>query len=280
MAVGRQNEETVRERLPDASQSMTGSTVTLGREGPVGLVTLDRPHASNALDLDMLSELETAIAGFESESTIRTLVITGAGRSFSAGGDIKVMRDLDLVQGRQFVERGHQVMNHIAGSRLVSIAALNGYALGGGAELAVACDVRIASDQAQVGFPEVSIGLYPGWGGTQRAARLVGPGRAKMLMLSSETLSAAEAVRIGLVDRVVPSADLFETALTLAKRISANSPTAVRLTKMAISVGLDLPLSAALRLEIEGWMVNLATRDRVEGLSAYLEKRKPEWHDA
>jgi enoyl-CoA hydratase len=279
MAVGRQNEETVRERLQDASHSMTGSTVTVGREGPVGLVTLDRPQVSNALDIDMLSELETAIEGFESESTVRTLVITGAGRSFSAGGDIKAMRDLDLVQGRHFVERGHQVMNHIAGSRLVSIAALNGYTLGGGAELAVACDIRIAAEHAVVGFPEVSIGLYPGWGGTQRAVRLIGPGRAKLLMLGSEPVSAAEAERIGLVDRVVPNADLISTALDVAKRISANSPTAVRLTKMAISAGLDLPLSAALRLEIEGWMVNLATRDRVEGLSAFLEKREPEWQD-
>jgi enoyl-CoA hydratase/carnithine racemase len=258
---------------------VTASVVAV-REGRVGIIRLDRPETSNAIDLEVLGELEVAIAGFESDSEARAVVVTGSGRSFSAGGDLTVMRDLDLVHGRQFIERGHQVMNQIAGSRLVSIAAVNGYALGGGAELAVACDIRIAAESALLGFPEVSIGLYPAWGGTQRASRLIGPGRAKLLMLSGERISAAEAERIGLVDRVVPNAELFATSVELARRIAANSPTAVRQTKMAIATGLDLPLSAALRLEIEGWMVNLATRDRVEGLNAVLERRKPDWKDA
>ncbi len=256
------------------------TSVSVRREGRVGVITLNRADTSNAIDVEVLGELEAAVVALESHNEVRAVVVTGAGRSFSAGGDISAMRDLDIASGRLFIERGHEVMNRIAGSRIVSIAAINGYALGGGAELAVACDIRIAADSAVVGFPEVSLGLYPAWGGTQRASRLIGPGRAKLLMLSGHRIPAAEAERIGLVDRVVPAGELFANSLELAARIASNSPTAVRQTKMAIATGLDLPLSAALRLEIEGWMVNLATHDRVEGLSAFLEKRKPDWRDA
>jgi enoyl-CoA hydratase/carnithine racemase len=259
---------------------LSASLVTGGREGRVGVIAINRAELSNAIDVEVLGELEAVFAGFEADRQVGAVVLTGAGRSFSAGGDVRVMRDLDLAGGRLFVERGHEVMNRIADSRLVSVAAINGYALGGGAELAVACDIRIAADNAFIGFPEVSLGLYPAWGGTQRVSRLIGPGRAKLLMLSGDRLSAIEAERIGLVDKVVQGAELITSSVDVATRIAANSPTAVQQTKMAISVGLDLPLSGALRLEIEGWMVNLATRDRVEGLSAFLEKRKPDWHGA
>ena len=249
------------------------------REGRIGVITLDRAETSNAIDIGVLGELEAAVAKFEATDEVRVIVVTGSGRSFSAGGDIKAMRDLDQSAGRVFVERGQEVMNRIARSHLVSIAAVNGHALGGGAELALACDIRIAADTAVIGFPEVSLGLYPAWGGTQRASRLIGPGRAKLIMLTGDTLSAAEAERIGLFDQVVPAATLLAASIDVANRIAANSPIAVRQTKMAIATGLDMPLPAALRLEIEGWMANLAGPDRVEGLSAFLEKRKPRWHD-
>lgn len=248
------------------------------RDGNVAVLAVDRPEAANAIDLAVLERLDEAFAGLEADADLRTVVVTGGNdRAFSAGGDIRAMRDMTVAEGRRFVERGHQVMNRIAASRLVTVAAVNGAALGGGAELALACDIRLASDRAVLGYPEVTLGLIAGWGGTQRAARVMGPSRARLLLLSGDRVGAAEALALGLVDRVVPAAELRETALTLAGRIAAASPSAVARTKVAIRDGVEQSLAGGLRLEIESWMVDFAHPDRVEGLTAFLERRSPQW---
>jgi enoyl-CoA hydratase len=250
-------------------------------EDRVGVLAIDRPEASNAIDLEVLCELEEAFAALERRPGVRAAVITGGNeKAFSAGGDIRAMRDMTVAEGRRFVEAGHRVMDHIEQSRLVSIAAINGVALGGGAELALACDIRVAAEGVRLGFPEVKLGLYPGWGGTQRAARLLGPGRAKLLVLTGKTVDAAEAERLGLVEMIVPPQSLMETALSIASRVADASPSAVSQAKTAIVHGGEEPLRYGLRLEIEGWMVNFAHPDRVEGLTAFLERRPPRWEGA
>ncbi len=251
----------------------------LERRDRVAILAIDRPEAANAIDQAVLAELEEAFGDLESEPRLRAVVLTGAGDVFSAGGDIRAMRDMTLDEGRRFVEHGHRVLDAIAASHLVSVAAIDGAALGGGAELALACDLRVASERAVLGFPEVRLGLYPGWGGTQRALRLIGPSRTKLLMLTGERVDAHQALALGLVDRVVPTGRLLPTCLELAERVAANSPSAVRQTKMAIAAGGEQALATALRLEIEGWMVNFATPDRVEGLTAFLERREPRWRE-
>jgi enoyl-CoA hydratase len=248
------------------------------RDDCVAVLAVDRPEAANAIDLAVLAQLDEAFAGLEADAEVRAVVVTGGNdRAFSAGGDIRAMRDLTVAEGRRFVERGHQVMNRIAASRLVTVAAVNGPALGGGAELALACDIRVASDRAVLGYPEVTLGLIAGWGGTQRAARAMGPSRARLLLLGGERIGASEALTLGLVDRVVPAGELRDAAVALAGRIAAASPSAVRQTKVAIRDGADQSLAGGLRLEIESWMVNFAHPDRVEGLTAFLEKRPPRW---
>jgi enoyl-CoA hydratase/carnithine racemase len=250
------------------------------RDDGVAVLVLERPEAANAIDGAVLGELEGAFWDLEGDPRVRAVVVTGGGRTFSAGGDIPAMRAMSVAEGRTFVEAGHRTMNLIAGSRLVSVAAINGAALGGGAELALACDIRIAAAGAVLGWPEVQLGLYPAWGGTQRAVRALGPSRAKLLMLTGDRVAAEEALAFGLVDRLVGPDELLPACIGVAGRVATASPLAVRQTKMALTYGPDQALAAALRLEIEGWMVNFATADRVEGLTAFLDRRPPRWSES
>lgn len=248
------------------------------RREHTAILTIDKPQSLNAIDPGVLEELDDAFGVLERDPQMRVVIFTGAGeKAFSAGGDIRAMRDMDPAGGRLFAERGHEVLSRIERSRLVSIAAVNGYALGGGTELALACDLRVAAEKARLGLPEVTIGLYPGWGGTQRITRLVGAGRGKYLVFTGEQVTAAEALQIGLVNKVVPDAELIPVCLAIAERICKNSQRAVEQAKIAIVNGLEQPLHYGLRLEIESWLVNFATEDRVEGLTAFLEKRPPQW---
>ena len=254
------------------------SAVRVERDGPVPLLVIDRQEAANALSLEVLDGLEAALDQLEGDRRTRCFVVTGAGeRVFSAGGDIAQMRDLSVAEGPAFVGRGQAVLDRLAQCRLVSIAALNGHALGGGAELALACDLRVAAEEATFGFPEVGVGLIPGWGGTQRAVRLLGPARAKLVILTGRRLPAAEALRLGLVDVVVPRRDLLVSALELAAEISRQSPPAVVASKRAIDRGADLPIADGLAVEAAEWLENLATPERVEGLTAFLDRRPPRW---
>jgi enoyl-CoA hydratase/carnithine racemase len=244
----------------------------------IATITIDRPDVLNAIDDEVLEELETTFHAIEKDEKIRVVIITGGGeKAFVAGGDIDAMKRMSLIEGERFVYKGQSVLSKIENSNKVVIAAINGYALGGGSELALACDIRIASDKAKLGLPEVCIGLYPGWGGTQRLVRLVGKGVAKELVFTGRRISVQEAKELGIVNRIVPHDELMSSCVELAESILANSPIAVIQAKKAINQGSEISLDNALSLEAEAWLVNFSTVDRVEGLSAFLEKRKPNY---
>jgi len=245
-------------------------------DGAVATVTVNRPEVLNAIDGALLAELEMAFATLEADEAVRVVILTGAGdRAFIAGGDIAAMRAMTVAEGQRFVYRGQAFTRHLETSRCVIIAAVNGYALGGGTEIALACDIRLAAARAQFGLPEVTLGIFPGWGGTQRLPRLVGKGIATELITTGARIDAQAAHRIGLVNHVVPDGELLPRAHEMAVRITANGPLAVRQAKLAIRAGLEIPLEQALILEAEAWLVNFATADRVEGLTAFLERRRP-----
>lgn len=239
------------------------------------LVTFNRPEALNAVEALMLDDLEAAIARLEADDETRVVVLTGAGQAFVGGGDIAHMAALSPDEGERFVYRGQALLRRLERLPKVTVAAINGYALGGGLEIALACDLRIAAESAQLGFPEVSVGVIPGWGGTQRLVRLVGRGIAKDLILTGRRLPAAEAVGLGLVNRVVPGERLLPSCQELAEGLMRNSFLAIRQAKKAIDEGADVGLDQGLVLEAEAWLVNFSSPDRVEGLRAFLERRRP-----
>ena len=246
------------------------------RDGPVVVITLNRPAALNALNMAMLAELRDLLAGLEADQAVRALVVTGAGdRAFAAGADIAELSELDAAAGRRLAESGQAVFRSLERLGKPSIAAVSGFALGGGCELAMACTLRLAADTAQFGQPEVDLGLIPGFGGTQRLTRLVGRGRALALLLGGHRIGAEEAERIGLVNRVVPASSLRADALALAHALAAKPPLAVRYILDAVHAGADLPLSTATDLEAGLFGLSAATADMREGTRAFLEKRKP-----
>jgi enoyl-CoA hydratase len=252
--------------------------VGLEVEHPLALITIDRPETLNAIDESTLRQLGAAIDEVEADDEIRVVIVTGAGeKAFVAGGDIAAMQRMSVREGERFARLGHEVLLRVERARAVVIAAINGHALGGGTELALACDVRVASERATLGLPETTIGLFPGWGGTQRLLRTVGIGRAKDLVLTGRRIGADEALRIGLVEYVVPHDLLLDSAREVANRIIPNGPVAVAQAKKALNQGAQTSLDQALALELEAWLVNFATRDRVEGLLAFLEKRRPQF---
>ncbi|WP_141334682.1 MULTISPECIES: enoyl-CoA hydratase/isomerase family protein [unclassified Paenibacillus] len=252
--------------------------IRLENNSGLATIVLDRPETLNAINDAVLDELDQAFTMLERDDQARVVMITGGGdKAFVAGGDIAAMRQMSVLEGEKFVYRGQEVLKKIEDSRKVVIAALNGYTLGGGMELALACDIRIASEKAKLGLPEVCIGLYPGWGGTQRLVRLVGKGITKELVFTGERLSAEEAKELGLVNKVVKHEELLPYCRTLAEKIIANSPIAVMQAKKAINQGSEISLDQALVLEAEAWLVNFSTEDRVEGLASFLEKRKPHY---
>ncbi|OGK78914.1 MAG: hypothetical protein A2X52_22085 [Candidatus Rokubacteria bacterium GWC2_70_16] len=241
------------------------------------LLTFDRPEALNAVNGAVLDDLERAVDTLAGTDPVRVVVLTGAGRAFVGGGDIAHMGALTPDEGERFVYRGQALLRRLERLRQVSIAAVNGWALGGGLEIALACDLRIAAETAELGVPEVSVGLIPGWGGTQRLVRLLGRGIAKDLTFTGRRVPAAEALTLGLVNRVVPADGLLEACRAMAAAIVRNSPIAVRQAKKAIDEGADLSLDQGLVVEAEAWLVNFCSTDRVEGLRAFVEKRRPAW---
>ncbi|HEX7087439.1 MAG TPA: enoyl-CoA hydratase-related protein [Vicinamibacterales bacterium] len=248
------------------------------RHGAVLALTLNRPRALNALDAATVTALGDAIAQAASDESVRVVTLTGAGdRAFAAGADINEIAALGPEAARRFAERGQAVFRALETLGKPSIAAVNGYALGGGCELAMACTIRIAADHAEFGQPEIDLGLLPGFGGTQRLARLVGRGRALELLLTGARIGAAEAERIGLVTRVVPRDALAAVTRALAERLAAKAPLAMRYILQAVHEGADLPLTAALQLEAALFGVVAGTDDMREGTRAFLEKRRPEF---
>jgi enoyl-CoA hydratase len=255
---------------------MSRGHVRLEEEDGLAIVYIDRPEALNALNTDVLRELRDALREVESRDDLRVLILTGAGdRAFVAGADIKEMLPMEPMDTRKFASLGHEVTGLLERMEKPVIAAINGYALGGGCELALACDIRIASEKAKIGLPEVGLGIFPGFGGTQRLTRLIGRGRASELIFTGDPVDAATAERIGLVNRVVPPERLMEEAKGLARRIMERGPLALKLSKAAIHHSQETSLSSGLAFEREAFSLIFSTEDKKEGMKAFTEKRKP-----
>lgn len=245
-------------------------------DGEVAIVTVDRQEALNALNQDVLYELGLAFDLAAANADVRALVVTGAGRAFVAGADIAALRDLDdAFAGRDTSLAGQDVANTLASLPFPTVAAINGFALGGGLELALAADLRVAAATARMGLPEVGLGLIPGFGGTQRLPRLIGAGRALDLILTGRHVTAEEALQLGLVNRVAE--DALEAAVALARQAAKNAPIALGLAKEAVMRGLDATLQQGLEIEADLFGMVATTADMREGTSAFLEKRAPEW---
>ena len=243
-------------------------------DGMVGIITINRPEALNALNSAVLDELNGCLDGIDT-NVVRAVVLTGAGsKSFVAGADIGEMSKLSPAEGEAFGKKGNDVFRKIETFPIPVIAAVNGFALGGGCEIAMSCDIRICSDNAMFGQPEVGLGITPGFGGTQRLARLIGAGMAKQLIYTARNIKADEALRIGLVNAVYPQEKLLGVAKKMAVNIAQNAPIAVRACKKAINDGLDVKMDDAIVIEEKLFGSCFATHDQVEGMSAFLEKRK------
>lgn len=241
----------------------------------IATVVIHRPQALNALNAATVEELDRLFAELAANSAAKVIIITGSGeKSFVAGADIREMKDKNAVEARQWSQLAQEVFQKIEELPKPVIAAVNGYALGGGCELAMACDIRIASEKARFGQPEVSLGIPPGFGGTQRLPRLVGKGRAKELLFTGEIIDAAEAYRIGLVNQVAVPEELMDKARAMAYKLMTRAPFAVQVCKAAVNKGMDMDLNSATAYEAEVFGLCFATRDQKEGMAAFIEKRK------
>ena len=244
--------------------------------GGIALVTVNRPDKLNALSAGVIADLRQAFERIAAEPEIHAAILTGAGeKAFVAGADIQELASLSALEAQEFARRGQLVFRMLETSRKPYVAAVNGYALGGGLELAMACTVRFASENARLGQPEVKLGIIPGYGGTQRLPRLVGRGRALEMLLSGDPVTAAEAHRIGLVNAVVPQAELLDFSRAWLAKVMANAPTATGLVMEAVDVGLNAGLEEGLRFEAAAFALSATTEDGREGTRAFLEKRKP-----
>lgn len=264
--------------------SLPGVALTLEnllyeKKGAIAYVTINRPKVLNALNLRTCESLKTAFEDARDDAGVLGVILTGAGdKAFIAGADISEFADVTAVEAQEATSYGQAVLNLIENLGKPVIAAVNGFALGGGCETAMACTIRVASEHAKFGQPEVKLGLIPGGGGTQRLPRLVGKGRALQLILSGEMISAQEAYRIGLVNEVVPAADLIPRAEAILKQISANAPIAIKFALEAVNRGLEMSQSAGLSLEASLFGLCTGTEDKKEGTQAFLQKRVPQFH--
>jgi enoyl-CoA hydratase len=257
---------------------MEFTNIRLEKRPPLAIVTLDRPQALNALNADTLAELSHAFDDLAAAPEVRVVLLTGAGgRAFAAGADIRELAALQAEEGQIFALRGQEVLRHMETMGKPVIACIQGFALGGGCELAMACTLRLAADDARLGQPEVKLGVIAGYGGSQRLPRLVGRGAGLKLLLTGAIIDAREALRIGLVDEVLPAGELMARAEALALEIAANAPLAVTETLRAVDEGLDLPLDLALLREAVRFGHLCGSADKDEGARAFLEKRPPVW---
>jgi enoyl-CoA hydratase len=247
----------------------------LEKEDGIGILYINRPEAMNALNTGVLEEIIEAAGEISRDDEIQVLIITGAGdKSFVAGADIKEMHGLTAVEGREFGYIGQAAFRAIEKLEKPVIAAVNGFALGGGCELAMAADIRLASDKAKFGQPEVGLGITPGFGGTQRLPRLVGEGRAMELILTANTINAEEAYRIGLVNHIYPAENLLDEARKMARKIMSNAPLAVKYSKSAINKGLQTDIDTGMAIEADLFGICFSTEDQKAGMGAFLNKEK------
>ena len=257
---------------------MNFENIILEKKSSIAYVTLNRPKVLNALNMATMEELRSAFHEIKNDDAIRVVILTGAGeKAFVAGADINELATQDAVTGKKYAHRGQSVLNLVENLGKPVIACINGFALGGGCELALACTMRLASENAKLGQPEVKLGILPGYGGSQRLPRLVGKGLAMQMVLAGEMITAQEAHRIGLVNEVTAQADLIPRAEAIAAKIIANAPLAVQYAMEAVNKGMEMTLAEGLFLEASLFGVCCATEDKKEGTSAFLEKRAPKF---
>lgn len=256
---------------------MDYNNLILEKEENIAVLYLNRPQALNALNDELLGEITLAVDEIARDDEVKVLIITGAGKAFAAGADIKSMQTLNAIEGRKLGKLGQDTFMAIDKLEKPVIAAINGFALGGGCEIAMAADIRLASHKAKFGQPEVGLGITPGFGGTQRLPRLVGEGIAKELILTGSMINAEEAYRIGLVNHVYPEEELMAEAKKLAVKIAANAPVAVSLSKVAINKGAQADINTAMDIEADLFGMCFSTEDQKIGMTAFLNKEKPEF---
>ncbi|MGB5893227.1 MAG: enoyl-CoA hydratase-related protein [Ignavibacteriaceae bacterium] len=257
---------------------MSYQTLLLDVKDNIAVVTLNRPDKLNALNAQTVNDLNSVFDEFKENEEVYVVVLTGSGeKAFVAGADIKELNKLDMIRAKEFAEKGQAVLNKIEKFDKPVIAAINGFALGGGCELALACHIRLASDNAKFGQPEVNLGVIPGYGGTQRLARLINTGRAMEYILTADMISADEAFRIGLVNKVYPQNELLDKAIEMAKKITGKGQQAIRLAMKAVKAVDEMSLKEGQNLEASLFALCCGTEDFKEGTSAFLEKRKPEF---
>jgi 3-hydroxypropionyl-coenzyme A dehydratase len=243
------------------------------KDDEIVLITINRPDKLNAMNLAVMDEFLTVLDSLEKDSS-KVILITGTGqKAFSAGADIEYMSKIGSVEAEKYALRGHEVLNKIENIEKPVIAAINGYALGGGCELALACDIRFASSNAQLGQPEVTIGICPGWGGTQRLLRIIGPARAKDLIFTGRKIGTEEALSMGLINKIFTAENLILESKMYAKNIAKNSSFAVGKSKMLVNKGIDTNLDTGLKLEIYSWSLCFSSKDREERMRAFVEKK-------
>ncbi|HXV50700.1 MAG TPA: enoyl-CoA hydratase-related protein [Nitrosopumilaceae archaeon] len=243
------------------------------KDDQIALITINRPEKLNAMNLQVMDEFISVLDDLEKDQS-KVIIITGAGqKAFSAGADIEYMSKIGSTEAEKYALRGHEVLNKIEKIEKPVIAAINGYALGGGCELGLACDIRFASTNAQLGQPEVTIGICPGWGGTQRLLRIIGPSKAKDLIFTGRKIGAQEALDMGLINKIIPIENLLAESKAYAKIISKNSSFAVGVSKMLVNKGMDANLDTGLKLEIYSWSLCFSSKDREERMRTFLEKK-------
>lgn len=254
------------------------TNIILQKDSRIATLFINRPKALNALNKDTLLDIKAAVENVRDDDHIDVLIITGAGdKSFVAGADISFMQEMNAIQGREFGLLGQSIFSLIEAIEKPVIAAVNGFCLGGGCELAMACDIRISSEKGKFGQPEVGLGVTPGFGGTQRLPRIVGPGMAKLILYTGDVIDAGEAFRIGLVDQVVASEVLMDYATRLAAKIAGKGQLAVRFCKVAVNDGMQTDIDRAMTLEADLFGLCFATEDQKEGMKAFVEKRKADF---
>ena len=258
---------------------MEYSKLLVEKENGIAIVKINNPQSLNALNSTILGELDTLFTELENDSSISVIILTGEGKAFVAGADITEMSSMDAAEGKAFGEKGAKVFRKIELLSKPVIAAVNGYALGGGCELAMCCDIRIASAKAKFGQPEVGLGITPGFSGTQRLPRLVGMGKAKELIFTAEAINADEACRIGLVNSVAEPEELMNTAVAMAEKIAGKAPAAVKYSKESINRGMQCSMDEAINIEANLFGLCFATEDQKECMKAFMEKRKAKFNN-
>jgi len=257
---------------------MEYKNILVSVENEIGILTINRPKVLNALNMETLREIQSGVQEIRENVTLRVLIITGAGeKAFVAGADIQEMSGMSSIEALDFSKLGHFTLKMIQDLDRPVIAAVNGFALGGGTEIALACDFIYASENARLGLPEATLGVFPGFGGTQRLPRLIGKGKAKEMIYTGKMVTAQEAFQMGIVNRVFAPASLMEETKKVAAQIAGNGPVGVKLAKMVVDSGFNMDLSEACSLESFAFGLSFSTQDQKEGMKAFLEKRKPNY---